>query len=352
MRYLDSSNNFISQENKKVHYKGKTPRIDISMLHQKTATDLGLQHDHGKHKICMDIEQSHPTTEIIGTRDKMHLEYPYLHDPFFRSEARFFTMLQQQQQQCTSDRSIASAVPARDRLVEPLGDVSTLFEDIRGLTKRPATAIQKKPTPRVKRQRLQASPNSVRGYCYHQQQWKKQLKGLLNFKDERGHCSVPYAYDGNPTLARWVKRQRYQYKLKQQGKISTITDERIQELESVGFVWDSHSAVWQERYKELKEYSAKHGNCDVPTHFPPNLELGTWVKCQRRQMKLFWNGENSYMTLERIDALHALGFKWELRGGEVSDTAGASSTPTTTTRNPNLRIQRKVTRLVETTGDR
>uniref|UniRef100_A0A7S4I127 Helicase-associated domain-containing protein n=1 Tax=Odontella aurita TaxID=265563 RepID=A0A7S4I127_9STRA len=41
----------------------------------------------------------------------------------------------------------------------------------------------------------------------------------------------------HPQLARWVKRQRYQYKLMSEGKRSTTTEERIRELERAGFVW-------------------------------------------------------------------------------------------------------------------
>ena len=79
------------------------------------------------------------------------------------------------------------------------------------------------------------------------------------------HSQVPHTYAENPPLARWVKRQRYQYKLKIENKQSTMTDERIIMLENIGFIWDSHAAAWEEKLNELKEYTQLRGNWCV-TH--------------------------------------------------------------------------------------
>lgn len=166
--------------------------------------------------------------------------------------------------------------------------------------------------PKPKRQRKN-SDVAPRFRPYQEKQWVQQFQELLAFKAERGHSLVPHTFDENPTLSRWVKRQRYQYKLKQEGAISTMTVARIKQLEDAGFVWDSHAAAWKERLCELKEYKRQHGNCIVPSSYPKNPQLATWVKCQRRQGKLFSNGKPSNMTLERVGALNQLGFSWGLR---------------------------------------
>jgi soluble cytochrome b562 len=166
----------------------------------------------------------------------------------------------------------------------------------------------------AKRQRT--SRTGPRFRAYQEKQWVQQFDELLKFKQERGHCLVPHTFDENPTLSRWIKRQRYQYKLKKDGKVSTMTDARIQKLQDAGFVWDSHAAAWQERYNELKEYLAEHGDCNVPSNYSKNPQLATWVKCQRRQCKLFWNGKSSNMTLDRIFGLNQLGFAWKLRNDQ------------------------------------
>ena len=149
---------------------------------------------------------------------------------------------------------------------------------------------------------------------YQSGQWSDKFDELMIFKKERGHSCVPHTLKENPALARWVKRQRYQYKLKNEGKASTMTDERVVALENAGFVWDSHGAAWMERLNELQDYRVKNEHCNVPSNFPENPQLATWVKCQRRQYKLFRGGKPSNMTLERIAELEKLDFGWELRG--------------------------------------
>jgi len=169
----------------------------------------------------------------------------------------------------------------------------------------------------AKRQRLSLDEYStLRFRDYQEEAWTNHFQDLLEFKAREGHCSVPYKFQEKPSLARWVKRQRFQYRLRIDGKSSTMTARRIKLLEDVGFVWDSHSASWGERLRDLKQYRAEHGNCNVPTQYKRNKKLATWVKCQRRQYKLFLAGRPSTMNTERIDVLHELGFSWDMRSSK------------------------------------
>ena len=149
--------------------------------------------------------------------------------------------------------------------------------------------------------------------CYQTDQWAERFSELLAFKAETGHCLVPHCFPSNPSLAQWIKRQRYQHKLKQEGRHCTLSGEREAYLEAAGFVWDSHQAAWREKFLTLKRYRTQHGNCRVPPTYL-DRSLGVWVKCQRRQRKLFLNGEYSTMTEERIQLLDSLGFEWNPRG--------------------------------------
>jgi hypothetical protein len=146
------------------------------------------------------------------------------------------------------------------------------------------------------------------------EQWDSKFEMLLRFRKQHGHCSVPHTYPENPILARWVKRQRYQYKLKNGGEASTVTDGRIKTLERVGFVWDAHNVAWEVHLSHLMKYRDEYGHCNVPgTDLAPNKQLGTWVKCQRRQYKLLRDGKPSTMTIDRMNTLDRMGFTWELR---------------------------------------
>ncbi|CAJ1949733.1 unnamed protein product [Cylindrotheca closterium] len=152
---------------------------------------------------------------------------------------------------------------------------------------------------------------------YQAEIWSEKFEDLIEFRKMFGHCHVPHYYQQNAPLAQWVKRQRYQYKLKVDGKRSTLSDERIRLLNKIGFIWNSHDAVWEERWNELAIYKRLHGDCVVPSNYEKNPQLAVWVKRQRRQYK-FWNENNpTSMTKERIDKLEKLGFAWDCRKKDI-----------------------------------
>ncbi len=113
---------------------------------------------------------------------------------------------------------------------------------------------------------------------HQSENWMERYRELVEYKRVHGHCLVPNIFKENPSLAEWVKRQRYQYKLRRLGEHSSMSDDRIQTLEALGFVWNSHDLLWEERLEDLKEYKATHGDCNVPSKYPTNPPLAIWVK--------------------------------------------------------------------------
>jgi Helicase associated domain len=91
-----------------------------------------------------------------------------------------------------------------------------------------------------------------------------------------------------------------------------MTTERLELLNSVNFIWDSHDVNWREKLDLLVEFRNVQGHCNVPSNFL-DKRLATWIKCQRRQYKLYWDGKPSAMTPERIFELEKVGFEWEIR---------------------------------------
>jgi hypothetical protein len=156
-------------------------------------------------------------------------------------------------------------------------------------------------------------PLAQRFKIHQSEQWAYMLGQLEQYRTTTGHCNVPHTHPDNPALARWVKRQRYQYKLMLQGKATSMTTKRVKVLESIGFCWDSQGAAWFKRFHDLKEYHSKHGDCNVPSNYQGHPSLASWVKCQRRQMKFLKQGEPSSMSPYRQQELVQLGFEWELR---------------------------------------
>ena len=68
--------------------------------------------------------------------------------------------------------------------------------------------------------------------------WNVRFRELCEFRAQSGQYLVSLK-SSNLKLAKWVTTQRHNYKLHSEGKPSHMTAERIRELESVEFVWDT-----------------------------------------------------------------------------------------------------------------
>lgn len=80
-----------------------------------------------------------------------------------------------------------------------------------------------------------------------------------------------------------------------------MTSEREERLMQIGFVWNTVTATWEERFRRLHEWKMKHGHCAVPT---AQGELGIWVSKQRQLRN------RGKLSKEKIDALNSLEFTW------------------------------------------
>ncbi len=60
---------------------------------------------------------------------------------------------------------------------------------------------------------------------------------MIDYKQMNGHTNVPKSYKDNMALGAWTRNQRAQYMLRIRGKKSPMTEERIKNLEAIGFVW-------------------------------------------------------------------------------------------------------------------
>lgn len=69
------------------------------------------------------------------------------------------------------------------------------------------------------------------GFCWDLGTWEKRLEELKTFKKKHRHCNVPYNYQPNLTLARWVVNIRHR---KKQG---ILAKERVRLLNELGFCW-------------------------------------------------------------------------------------------------------------------
>eukprot|EP00957_Ditylum_brightwellii_P162067 12338723-Ditylum_brightwellii.AAC.1 len=156
--------------------------------------------------------------------------------------------------------------------------------------------------------------------------WNLQYQELIRYRNEHGDFLVPTVYTPNPTLRTWVNKQRQQYQRYLENKPSTITPERIQQLNDIDFVWEPLEVAWMDRYQGLIQYKHDHGDCLVPQVYASYPALGEWVQTQRKEYRKRLQNKPSTITPERIKQLNdidfiwdALEYKWNLQYQELKD---------------------------------
>lgn len=141
--------------------------------------------------------------------------------------------------------------------------------------------------------------------------WNRWIELLTEYKNEYGNVDVPLKYEPNPSLGTFVNRQRTEYRKMQNGKPSSMTQQRVDELSRLSFTWairDSHTS-WEDRFNELKEFYNANGHSNVPKIYAKNPSLGYWVNEQRFQYRRMLKKKSNYVTDDKIQALSELDFK-------------------------------------------
>lgn len=105
--------------------------------------------------------------------------------------------------------------------------------------------------------------------------------------------------------------------LKEGGK-SLLNEERIEQLEKEGFVWDVHGLTWEQNYNKLIAHKEKFGDCNVSKDNDHSLWLWTFTQKQMYNKKN--SGKHSSITDERIKALNDIGFPWGVTHDEAWNT--------------------------------
>ena len=135
--------------------------------------------------------------------------------------------------------------------------------------------------------------------------WERIQLELQTYQKQNGHINIPTSH---PTLGNFVHNLRAEYKR------NKVPDYQIQQLNSLGFIWNVHEYHWNKKYKSLLKFYESYGHTNVPMTYsnitqskypPPNkysdqnmnetkyyndlISLGCWVQSQRqwyrRQLK-------------------------------------------------------------------
>jgi len=269
------------------------PPTEAAMSHN---TQFMAPMFHGE-QLNQDILEPNPIGPIqaSGNQQLFRLfqdgEYTNLNSGFLRPSLGSTTVLPSPMS--TSYNSTPVGASSARRMTLPMGDILSDDKDrviggnsddvaIRGTTDQAASSVSQQSSESVKLPKRGKKKSLDQFRMRQSDHWSDRFGELVAYHNRHGHCLVPNSYTENVPLAEWVKRQRYQYKLKQLGHHSSMTDERIAALESLDFVWNSHDQTWEERLNDLKEYKRQYGHCDVRIGgHTANPQLGLWAKVRR-----------------------------------------------------------------------
>lgn len=94
-------------------------------------------------------------------------------------------------------------------------------------------------------------------------EWDHRYSELLEYREKNGDCKVPQHYKENKALGKWVAKQREQFKLLKQGKHSFLTEDRLEKLNTVGFVWQVRSGIDSDILADVAESAAAAATTEV-----------------------------------------------------------------------------------------
>ncbi len=130
------------------------------------------------------------------------------------------------------------------------------------------------------------------------EQWNEAFQALTLFKKKQGHLLVSARHkEGKVMLGSWVQSQRYNK--------DQLSKERLNRLDSIGFIWDQLEYKWEKHFLALLKYFKREGHTLVPTsHTENELALGSWVRNQR--------SSRSEIPEARQKRLGEIGFTWDV----------------------------------------
>lgn len=131
----------------------------------------------------------------------------------------------------------------------------------------------------------------------------------FRFENLKRHGSID---DKLPeSLASFLRDQRREFRSYNARKSSTLDAAKVSALNALDPGWAKtfHERQWDLRFKELKDYCVKYGDCCVPIGYE-NRKLAHWVSNVRKKYNLKISGQPSTLTKEQIEQLNTLGFVW------------------------------------------
>ncbi|CAB9512325.1 helicase [Seminavis robusta] len=143
--------------------------------------------------------------------------------------------------------------------------------------------------------------------------WDENYAELLKFHAQTGHSQVPMRWKEDPILGKWCSHNR-EYFLSGQ-----LSQERIESLEAVDFVWSPHEKKWNDQFKKMVAFHKTHGHTKIKCHHAEDPSLGKWVARQREDYQM------GRMNPQRKKKLDSIGFTFRITKGHKNKGGNAKT---------------------------
>ena len=168
----------------------------------------------------------------------------------------------------------------------------------------------------IERNELTLTPAEIR-LLSSNDRYAHRIQQLIQFHQQHGHFCVRERHD--KTLSQWVRTQQYEYKRWMEGLKSLITLQRIEQLNDIGFEWETNDGLtkdWMTMFHTLQAFKQQHGHLRLG---PRDGPLGKWVANQRHQYSKYQlQDKSSLITPSRIDKLNDIGMIWDRKATQTT----------------------------------
>lgn len=109
--------------------------------------------------------------------------------------------------------------------------------------------------------------------------WEIRYRELCEYNKRHGNCLVPAGYKENAQLSNWVSTQRQEYKLAREGLPTRLTADRIEALNTVGFVWEAQRGGPRRRKRDGSiepPGNREKGKAKLASNDETRLKVGTY----------------------------------------------------------------------------
>ena len=142
--------------------------------------------------------------------------------------------------------------------------------------------------------------------------WDEMFRSLVEFKQQHRHFRVPRPWANNPGLPTWIVNQRRLNRRK------ALPADRVERLNQIGFPWSPAESAkrvrdskiereWEAFFRQLLQFKAKRGHCDVPRENRKDAALGQWLA------KQCWLKNKGRLDTDRQRRLDEVGVQWGIK---------------------------------------